>query len=128
MLHARARTVKELLLQLLTCHCTQCAVVLIPEKPNQITPQSCPKPEMVAHAKATLTSMSILKHEDASPQDIHELPVTGNQEYGFHHKPLMQREELFYHPKVGCDVTGYADAYYSMTGCSPYARKTDVPA
>lgn len=106
-------------------HLRLCAVVIIPEKPNHITPQACPKPAVVEQAKATLAAMSILKHEDDVPESIYELPITNNQEYGFHHTPLVKKEAIFYHPKVGCDVTEYADAYYTMTGCSPYARKTE---
>jgi hypothetical protein len=100
-------------------------VVIIPEKPNNIVPQSCPRPADVERAKATLASMCILKNEDSTPEQIYTLPVTSNQDYGFFHTPLVDKERLFCHPKCGCDVTDYADAYFNMTGMSPYARKTD---
>lgn len=30
---------------------------------------------------------------------------------------------MFNHTKYQCDVTNYADAYYEMTGRSPYASQ-----
>lgn len=99
------------------------AVVSIPDKPNHTKPQSRPAPAEVERAKAVLASMSIIKNEDATPEQLYVLPITSNQDYGFYHKPLIEKQKLFEHPRSGCDVTLYADAYYTMTGVSPYARK-----
>ena len=99
------------------------AVVVIPDKPNHTKPQSRPAPAEVERAKAVLASMSIIKNEDATPEQLYVLPITSNQDYGFFHKPLVEKQKLFEHPRSGCDVTLYADAYYTMTGVSPYARK-----
>jgi FAM183A and FAM183B related len=105
-----------------------CAVVVIPEKPNRTLPMSRPNAAEVAKAKATLDSMSIVKHEDATPEQLYVLPITANQDYGFYHKPLVKQEPLFCHPRGGCDVTHYADAYYTMTGTSPFARRDNLPS
>ena len=44
------------------------------------------------------------------------------QEYGFFHTPLLAQPKMFQHPKGGCDVTNFADAYVTMTGTSPYKQ------
>jgi FAM183A and FAM183B related len=99
------------------------AVVIIPEKPNNIVPMSRPKASEVEKAKATLDSMSVFKHEDATPEELYVLPITANQEYGFYHRPLVVQQPLFCHPRGSCPETEYASSYHAMTGTSPFARK-----
>ena len=101
-----------------------CAVVAIPEKPNRMKGAQRPSPEDVAKAKAVLNGMSVLKNEDCTPDQLLELPLTSSQSYGFWHRssPLTEPNPLWQHPKAGCDVTRYADAYTTMTGASPYSN------
>jgi FAM183A and FAM183B related len=102
-------------------HGTRHVVRVIPEKPNNTSFAAATSPVQVRQAKATLESLCLLKNEERTPEEVHALPVTSNQEYGFLHAPLTVPEALFHHPKGTCDVTGYADAYHAMTGRSPYA-------
>ena len=53
------------------------------------------------------------------------LPVTSAQEFGFFSTPLIAKNPLFHHARSSCEVTSYADRYYSMSGRSPYARKPE---
>jgi hypothetical protein len=102
-----------------------CAVVAIPEKPNHLKAKSRPSENELRAAKALLADMSVLKHEDSMPEQLFVLPITTNQNYGFFHSasPLTEHHKLWHHPKLGCDVTQYADAYCTMTGLSPYSSK-----
>lgn len=102
------------------------AVVILAEKPNRRVPTTQPTPAEVETAKETLASLCIIKNEDLTPQEQFVLPITSSQEYGFFNKPLLPKQPMFHHPKNTCDVCEYADAYYTMTGKSPYARKDIV--
>ena len=53
------------------------------------------------------------------------LPVTSAQEFGFFSTPLIAKNPLFHHARNSCEVTSYADRYYSMSGRSPYAKKPE---
>jgi hypothetical protein len=101
------------------------AVVVIPEKPNHLKAKSHPSGTELQAAKALLHEMSVLKHEESTPEQLFVLPNSSNQTYGFFHaaSPLTERNKLWQHPKMKCDVTQYADAYCTMTGSSPYSSK-----
>lgn len=97
------------------------AVGIIPDKPNRVRFAPAALADQVQRAKETLRSLCLTSFEDRTPEQVHALPITTNQEYGFDHTPLAKPEGLFSHPKGTCDVTRYADTYYAMTGRSPFA-------
>lgn len=99
-------------------------MVAIPEKPNRMKAVARPSPAELQAARDLLTDMSVLKNEDKLPAQLYDLPLTSNQAYGFFEaqSPLVERSALWHHPKSGCDVTDYADAYCTMTGSSPYSN------
>ncbi len=53
------------------------------------------------------------------------MKLTSSQEYGWHHKPMVPQNPMFYFTKGGCDITQYADSYVQMKGTTPFSRKID---
>ena len=66
-----------------------------------------------------------IKDMDLPPQERFEAPLTSSQEYGWHHKPMVPQNPMFYFTKGGCDITQYADSYVQMKGTTPFSRKID---
>jgi FAM183A and FAM183B related len=57
------------------------------------------------------------------PNQIHVLPITSNQDYGFQYEPLVKPDPMFAYNHQKCDVTAYAETYCSsMNGQSPFAK------
>lgn len=61
----------------------------IPEKPNRMIPIPNPNPESVQSARRDLQELCQISDFEKLPSEIDVLPQTGNQEYGFFHKPLV---------------------------------------
>jgi hypothetical protein len=61
-----------------------------------------------------------IKYYFKTPYEKYDSPVTSSQEFGWHLGEKLNRNTRK-HPKIGCDVTRYADEYYAMKGKSPYA-------
>lgn len=62
---------------------------IVTEKPNYVTPAMQPTDEQLQEAHDTLCSLSNIKHIEQTPDQIWELPVTANMEYGFYSRPLV---------------------------------------
>lgn len=61
-------------------------VNVLPEKPNYTVPRSNPDLEMMSNAKKELNALCNVKNSEKSSNEISNLPITGNQVYGFFHK------------------------------------------
>lgn len=102
------------------------AVAVLPSKPTQVQPGlRAPSEQAIKNAKETLANLCIVQNEESTPDQRFVLPVTTNQEFGFFSTPLIAKNPLFHHARNSCEVTSYADRYYSMSGRSPYAKKPD---
>ena len=49
--------------------------------------------------------------------------MTSNHEIGWYFSDLLNKD-TFQHKKFPCDVTKYANEYATMTGKSPFSKKT----
>ncbi|GMH43373.1 hypothetical protein BSKO_11295 [Bryopsis sp. KO-2023] len=98
-------------------------MTILPDKPNYVIPTPNPDPSTVMSAKKELQELCDIKDAEKLPAEKYCLPITGNQDYGFIHKPMVKQNPMFVYPKTTCDVTDYADTYASMAGTSPFARK-----
>jgi hypothetical protein len=63
-----------------------------------------------------------IKYYFKTPNEKYENPLTSSHEFGWHSGEKLNRNSRR-HPKIGCDVTRYADEYYAMKRQSPYAIK-----
>jgi len=95
----------------------------IAEKPTRVDPRLAVDLAATQAAASQLNSLSQLKDRTLAPTQKHKAPMTTNQEYGWVSKVLLEPNQMFNHTKYQCDVTNYADAYYEMTGRSPYASQ-----
>lgn len=59
------------------------------------------------------------------PNEKYANPLTSSHEFGWHRGEKLNRNQRR-HPKLGCDVTKYADEYSALKGRSPYATKEIV--
>lgn len=99
-------------------------MMTIPEKPNHVKPDVKMSEEDIAFATRTLKEVCSVKNRDLLPVDKYESPVTSAQENGWHARiMLVKKNPMFDQARNSCDVTQYADAYYSMTGTTPFSRK-----
>ena len=98
---------------------------LLPEKPNYMVPHAQMSSDEVEKAKGTIRDVCSIKDMDLPPQERFEAPLTSSQEYGWHHKPMVPQNPMFYYTKGGCDITQYADSYVQMKGTTPFSRKID---
>lgn len=98
---------------------------LLPEKPNYMVPHARMSNHEVEKAKGTIRDVCSIKDMDLPPQERFEAPLTSSQEYGWHHKPMVPPNPMFYFTKGGCDITQYADSYVQMKGTTPFSRKID---
>ena len=96
---------------------------LLPEKPNYMVPHARMSTDEVEKAKGTIRDVASIKDMDLPPQERFEAPLTSSQEYGWHHKPMVPQNPMFYFTKGGCDITQYADSYVQMKGTTPFSRK-----
>lgn len=65
-------------------------VRIIADKPNYSTPAMQPTEQQLQEAHETLSTLSNVKHIEQTPNQVFELPITGNMEYGFFAKPLVR--------------------------------------
>ena len=98
---------------------------LLPEKPNYMVPHARMSTDEVEKAKGTIRDVASIKDMDLPPQERFEAPLTSSQEYGWHHKPMVPQNPMFYFTKGGCDITQYADSYVQMKGTTPFSQKID---
>jgi len=99
-------------------------MMTIPEKPNYVMPSTKMSKDDIAFATQTLKEVCSVKNQDLLPMEKYESPVTASQECGWHSKiMLVKKNPMFEQARGSCDVTQYADAYYSMTGTTPFSRK-----
>ena len=90
--------------------------------PRRVDPAHAVDLTKTQAARDLLEGLSQHKHAEQLPNQKYKIPVTSSMEYGWSPAQLMPRDEImFHHTKKQCDVTNYADAYYDMTGRSPYA-------
>mmetsp|Transcript_26989 Transcript_26989/g.32768 ORF Transcript_26989/g.32768 Transcript_26989/m.32768 type:complete len:154 (+) Transcript_26989:207-668(+) len=96
----------------------------LPEKPNYVLPNTSMSKQDVEVANATLREVCSIKNAEVPPPEKYESPVTAGNEYGWHSKVnLVGKNQMFAHPRSACEITKYADAYYAMSGTTPFSRK-----
>ena len=83
------------------------------------------------HIKSRLTPISEkkIKQNAKLPQEKFDFPVTRSQEIGWMHNQAWSNgrdriSSAWYRGKGTTDVTQFADAYCTMSGCSPFADKS----
>eukprot|EP00331_Platyophrya_macrostoma_P007416 CAMPEP_0176421304 /NCGR_PEP_ID=MMETSP0127-20121128/9091_1 /TAXON_ID=938130 /ORGANISM="Platyophrya macrostoma, Strain WH" /LENGTH=83 /DNA_ID=CAMNT_0017802003 /DNA_START=234 /DNA_END=485 /DNA_ORIENTATION=+ len=77
--------------------------------------QGVPKDEVEEELMEKLSKFSY------TPKQKYVYPATTSQELGWYSDEVRNKSKK--HPKKSCDETIYANAYYSMTGTSPYSSK-----
>ena len=74
-------------------------------------------------ATTKLSAVCSKKDVHLDPSEKHPLPMTTSQEYGWIHTALVKPNQMFAHKLNSCDITRYANAYYSMSGTTPFSKK-----
>ncbi|QDZ23806.1 hypothetical protein HOP50_11g63460 [Chloropicon primus] len=100
----------------------------LPEKPNYVYPKIKLSDGDVELATTKLSAVCSKKDVHLDPSEKHPLPMTTSQEYGWIHTALVKPNEMFAHKLNSCDITKYANAYYSMSGTTPFSRKEGSPS
>ena len=98
-------------------------------KPSQVDPRSYSEATS-ARSKRGKEIEDKINHSTMAPQDKLEMPVTRAQEIGWMHSQAWKNgrdrvSATWYQGKGTTDVTQFADAYCTMTGCSPFADKSN---
>ena len=81
--------------------------------------------EELLDAAEQLRHICSIKTADQIPPEKYDLPQTSSQEYGWVHKPLVEVEDEFmaHNSRSSCEITRYADAYYTMAGTTPFSKR-----
>lgn len=96
----------------------------ISDKPNYVVPSVKLNQKDMDEAARTLKEVCSVKNKDLLPYEKFEAPITSTHEIGWHTKTqLVKKHPMFHHARASCDITQYADAYYAMSGTTPYSRK-----
>jgi hypothetical protein len=66
-----------------------------------------------------------IKYYFKVPNEKYSNPLTSSHEFGWHIGEKLNKNQRR-KPRVGCDVTKYADEYYALKGRSPYATKEAI--
>ena len=74
-------------------------------------------------ASTLLKTLCSIKDAEVAPPDKYELSKTSAQDYGWVSKPLVDKNPMFGSARQSCEITKYADAYYEMSGTTPFSRK-----
>ena len=98
----------------------------LPDKPNHVMPKIKLHDGDVDFATTKLRSVCSKKDVHLGPSEKYPLPKTTSEEYGWIHKALVQPNRMFAHKLNSCDITRYANAYYSMSGTTPFSRKKEL--
>ena len=99
----------------------------LPDKPNYIFPKVKLSSGDVDFATTKLAAVCSKKDVHLGPSEKYPLPKTTSQEYGWIHEALVSPNDMFSHKLDSCDITRYANAYYSMSGTTPFSRKKETP-
>mmetsp|Transcript_13391 Transcript_13391/g.18308 ORF Transcript_13391/g.18308 Transcript_13391/m.18308 type:complete len:153 (-) Transcript_13391:62-520(-) len=95
-----------------------------PEKPNYVMPNTRMNPKDLEEATQTLKEVCSIKNGELLPFEKHASPVTSAHELGWHSRTqLVKKHPMFEYSRNFCEITKYADAYYAMSGTTPYSRK-----
>ena len=66
-----------------------------------------------------------IQHHFKGPKEKYDIPMTSNHEIGWQFSELLNRD-TFQNKRLTCDVTKYANDYATMTGRSPFSKKSGV--
>ncbi|KAK3236233.1 hypothetical protein CYMTET_53615 [Cymbomonas tetramitiformis] len=99
----------------------------LPEKPNYVLPNTSMSKSDLDAANQTLREVCSVKNADVVPPEKYESPQTAGHELGWHSKvKLVDKDPMFEYARNTCEITKYADAYFAMSGTTPYSRKDPV--
>ena len=93
---------------------------MITEKPNSIDKDRLDLELRAKHIPPHIDEK--IKYYFKVPSERYENPMTSSQDVGWYPTGKLNIG-MKRHPNLGCDVTKYADDYYSMKGRSPYATR-----
>lgn len=99
-------------------------VKIIADKPNQVNRENL---DLERREKAIPEDIKdkIKQHLFRIPSEKYEFPMTSSHDFGWEKGEKLNRNQRRF-PKVGCDVTRYADEYYALKGRSPYSTREIV--
>lgn len=66
-----------------------------------------------------------IKYYFKIPSEKYVYPLTSSHDFGWTKGEKLNKNQRRC-PKIGCDVTKYADEYYALKGRSPYATKNPI--
>jgi hypothetical protein len=96
---------------------------MITDKPNYVKKHQLDLARRSSQIPESISDK--IKYHFKCPNEKYPNPLTSSQEFGWDAGEKLNKIK-FNHPKLGCDVTKYADEYYALKGRSPYASKDPV--
>ena len=93
---------------------------IITEKPNNITQDNLDVNLRISAVPLNISEK--IKEYFKVPNEKYPNPLTSSQELGWLQDNKLNKNQRR-HPRLGCDVTKYADEYCFSTGVSPFSSK-----
>ncbi len=93
---------------------------IITEKPTNLKQENIDLDMRLSAVSENISNK--IKYYFKTPNEKYNNPLTSSHEVGWFNDDKLNKNQRR-HPRIGCDVTRYADEYYYLKGRSPFATR-----